>query len=172
MTTTENFSDNGVDKYLESAGLPAFGYACEVGANTGIIGSNTMLFQHRGWLTLCVEPNPKLEEEGRNARQLWRQVACGAIDEEARELIVAGGYPWASHTGLEMRYGYDGATEKVVVKVRTLDRLLEEAGFPRVDLLCIDTEGYEAEVMQGFTPERWKPMFIARPSIPRCRPPC
>ena len=155
---TEFYSDNGVDSYLSGL-LPDFGYACDVGANDGFRG-NTLHFEERGWIVLCVEPNPLLEKAGRHLRKLWRQVACGAADEESREFLSVGDYPFASHSGLEARYGEVGASSRPLVKVRTLDRLLEEAGFPRLDLLTIDVEGYEDEVLKGFSIERWRPQFI------------
>lgn len=159
MTT---YSDNGVDDFLSSL-VPDFGYACDVGANEGFIGSNTFDLEERGWIVLCVEPNPLLEKAGRHCRKLWRQVACGSKDMDSRDLILIGSYPYASNTGLEMRYGpYSLMNEagRIPVNVRTLDRVLEESGFPRLDVLTIDVEGYEDEVLAGFTVERWKPQFI------------
>ena len=41
-----------------------------------------------------------------------------------------------------------------------LDRILEEAGFPRLDYLTIDVEHHEQAVLAGFTTERWKPQII------------
>jgi FkbM family methyltransferase len=152
------YSDNLVDEYLCNH-TDDFGYACEVGANTGTAGSNTLALEQLGWLVLCVEPNPMLEPEGRAARKLWRRVACGAEDSEYGLFKVVGTHPYASYSGLELRYGGTSTTE-ISVKVRTLDRLLEEAGFPRLDVLTIDAEGYEDEVLNGFTVERWKPKFI------------
>jgi hypothetical protein len=69
-----------------------------------------------------------------------------------------------------MRYGACTPTSTPKVRVRTLDRLLEEAGFPRLDLLTIDVEGYEDEVLKGFTIERWKPQFIVVEDCDGCSP--
>jgi len=155
-----SYSDNGVDEMLAPL-VPSFGYACDVGANNGSLFNNTLALEKRGWLVLCVEPIPLLENDGRSCRKLWRQVACGAVDEEDREFMCFGSHPYASYSGLEMRYRDDVSQYiRFNVKVRTLDRLLEEAGFPRLDVLTIDTEGYEDEVLKGFTIERWKPQFI------------
>jgi FkbM family methyltransferase len=155
------YSDNGIDQMLLNAFPPtSFGYACEVGANTGTAGSNTLALEQQGWLVLCIEPNPMLEPEGRAARKLWRQVACGAEESDYSMFTVVGSHPYAGYSGLELRYGGSGTSITVSVKVRTLDRLLEEAGFPCLDVLTIDAEGYEDEVLKGFSVERWKPQFI------------
>lgn len=164
-------SDNGVDRYIEPL-LPEFGYACEVGANNGLLGSNCFRLETKGWVVLCIEPNPMLEEEGRRNRKLWRQVAAGARDGDSQVFMACGGYPWGSYSSL-VRDGIlvEGlaSIERTqtsgmdhLVSVRTLDRLIEEAGFPRLDLLTIDVEGWENDVMAGFTIERWKPTIIVR----------
>lgn len=144
------------------------GYACDVGANNGTFLSNTIHLEHLGWIVLCVEPNPRLEAEGRATRKLWRVVAAGPLDAEDQEFWMynaAGGY--ASNSALAMPsghvpYGEGPPPEKdrVRVSVRRLDRLLEEAGFPRLDVLTIDCEGYEESVLDGIDLERWQPAII------------
>jgi len=153
-------SDNGVDLAVEPL-LPVFGYACEVGANNGVFNSNTLMYERNGWIVLCIEPNPLLATAGRGARKLWRQVACGAEDAENQRFEVYRGYPHASFSSFKDRYGSPSEPTSIqYVTVRRLDRVLEEAGFPRLDLLCVDVEGWEPEVMAGFTVERWKPIII------------
>jgi FkbM family methyltransferase len=160
------YSDNGLDKMLsdkiDSGELPKFGYACDVGASDGTNRSNTMFLEELGWLVLCVEPNPLLEEAGRKSRKLWRTVACGKVDEEAREFFLFGGYPYESNCSLEPRYcAKSPGHSDMKVPVRTLNRLLEEAGFPRLDVLTVDVEGYEGEVLEGLSLEVWKPKIVA-----------
>lgn len=160
MILGTKYSDNGVDDFI-APHLPDFGYALEIGASNGKTGSNCKAFEDCGWVVLCVEPNPLLEGEGRACRKLWRQVACGAEDMESHELLVFDPYPYGSISGLEKRYPWgDSPSHKFQVAVRRADRLLEEVGFPRVDLLTIDCEGYEKEVLSGFDIERWKPTII------------
>lgn len=134
--------------------LPDFGYACDVGANDGLFYSNSLLFEDKGWIVLCIEPNPLLEPSGRMARKLWRAVAAGEEDKTARFYLHGGGtYP--SNSGFKIP-----SDKAFKVPMFRLDRLLEEAGFPRLDYLTMDVEGYEDEVFQGFTIERWKPKVI------------
>jgi FkbM family methyltransferase len=151
------YSDNGVDRAIEQY-LPEFGYAADVGANNGTFGSNSLCFEEKGWIVLCIEPNPLLEEDGRLKRRLWRTVACAAEDCEAHPFAAVGGAPYASSSAL-IRAGSPGP-ETAQVICRRLDRVLEEAGFPRLDYLTVDVESWEDEVMAGFTIERWKPTII------------
>lgn len=141
-------------------------YACDVGANDGELISNTLALEEAGWIVLCVEPNPLLAEAGRKRRMLWREVACGSEDvEEAQFDIREGHHTYASESALR-HPGGTGTMQNlpilktVNVKIRRLDRLLEEAGFPRLDVLTVDAEGSEWDIMKGFTVERWKPRVI------------
>jgi FkbM family methyltransferase len=155
------YSDNGVDALVESM-LPEFGYACDVGANLGDNGTNTLQLEEKGWIVLCVEPNPLLEEHGRSKRKLWRRVACGVGDCDGQIFTAYDGWPHAGHSSLgdKSRYGVAGSPQAFFVDIRRVDRILEEAGFPRLDFLSIDVEGWELEVLAGFTVERWKPKVI------------
>lgn len=165
------YSDNGVDRLLEGI-LPDIGHACDVGANDGIFNSNTLHFEEKGWTVLCIEANPRLAELGRSRRKLWRSVAAGPADEEVREFSMYGYSPWASSSALTpVPYTGAGTHEEVMVPVRTLDRLLEEAGFTKLDYLTIDVEGYEQEVLAGFSIERWKPTVIVFEEYMRTYPP-
>jgi len=151
-------SGNGVDAAIESL-LPEIGMACDVGANDGKFFSNTLCFEEKGWTVLCIEPNPLLAEEGRALRKLWRQVACGAEDGQG-VFWSAGAHPYASNSALDYGQG-----QEFKVQVLRLDRVLEEAGFSRLDLLSIDVEKSEPAVFSGFTIERWKPTVIVAESI-------
>lgn len=156
-------SDNGMDARLVEIFGDFIGHACDVGANDGIQLSNSYTLEGLGWKVLCVEPNPLLAEEGRKNRGLWVECAAGAEDlEEADFSLCSPGNKWASASslGLEPRGGGMTPERVVKVKVRKLDRLLEEAGFTKLDLLTVDVEGWEREVLAGFSVERWKPRVI------------
>ena len=157
------YSDNGIDVQVAEIFKEFVGHACDVGANNGKFLSNSLMFEEWHWTVLCVEPNPLLADEGRACRKLWRQVAAASEDTDLRMLNVCGGPPYASSTALLdegiKSAGKDGDQIFPVV-ARRLDRILEEAGFPRLDYLTVDAEGSERDIMAGFTVERWKPRVI------------
>jgi FkbM family methyltransferase len=173
------YSDNDVDRVLVEVLLPRFGieqgHAVDVGANNGVLNSNTLVLEESGWTVLCIEPNPALAEAGRALRNLWRQIACGPKDEEEREFwAYSREHPTAASSSAlvmengQVPHGYgppSSDSDRSMVKVRTLDRVLDEAGFPKVDLVSIDVEGYEKEVLAGFDIERWKPAILIVESI-------
>jgi len=153
-------SSNGVDALIEPL-LPDVGWACEVGANDGQYFSNCLHFEEiKGWTVLCVEPNPLLLDAGKSVRALWRQVAAAGEDGPI-EFHSWGGFPYPSGSGTSIK-SRTGTSDRQVFTVQglRLDRILEEAGFHKLDLLTVDVEGFELEVMRGFSIERWKPKII------------
>ena len=144
------------------------GYACEVGAGDGILFSNTMGLEMVGWTVLCIEPNPELFEALKRRRKLVLQVACS--DQEANEVPF-----YLYHSAKLTHHNVIGVlqplTEKfsrafspgnlkrtsLPVKVMTLDRILEGAGFAKLDFLSIDVDGIELCVLRGFDIKRWSP---------------
>jgi FkbM family methyltransferase len=157
------YSDNGADRRIAEIFDEFVGHACDVGANDGTFISNTLHFEEKGWTVLCIEPNPLLAEVGRSKRKLWREVACAGVDDDSVDFYVVNGHAtFASFSSLHMN-GKKPAINDVFIEkvvVRRLDRVLEEAGFPKLDYLAVDVEGWEREVMSGFTVERWKPKVI------------
>lgn len=147
---------------LISHRIPDFGYAADVGANDGAFLSNSLWLEEKGWIVLCIEANPLLAERGRSIRKLWRSVGVSDIDCDAHAFTMHGTDSWASYSSLGETARYDEMAQgaKIHVPVRRLDRLLEEAGFPRLDLLTIDVEGWEQEVIAGAALERWKPKVL------------
>lgn len=163
-----NFRTDGVVETLIIPQLPKIGYACEVGANDGVANSQSLPFEESGWTVLCIEPNPRLAEDGKKARKLWVEAAAGANDVEEHPFYAYGTDgrgPSISGIAYYPQYGNHGPTMTDIVKVRRLDRLLDEAGFPGLDLLIIDVEGHEKSVLKGFTIERWKPAVMVIESL-------
>lgn len=142
------------------------GHACEVGANDGVFGSMTLGLEKSGWTVLCVEANPECAESGRKFRRQWMSVAAGAVDSDAHPFSIfseGAVAPGDSALGTESRYRLGSppqAKRTFTVPVRRLDRILEEAGFPRLDLLMVDVEGWEPEVLAGINLFRWNPRVI------------
>ena len=150
------YSDNGIDAMVSEIFKEFVGHACDVGANNGTFISNSLMFEEWHWTVLCVEPNPLLAEEGRSKRKLWRQVAAASEDCDDRYFNSIGGPPYAASSALYPK----GHIGDMPVVARRLDRILEEAGFPKLDYLTVDAEGSERDIMAGFTVEMWKPKVI------------
>ncbi|MGD1056994.1 MAG: FkbM family methyltransferase [Solirubrobacteraceae bacterium] len=141
------------------------GCCVEVGANDGITGSASYLFERRGWQCLLVEPIPALVEEIRTHRTC-KVVNCAASSREGEaKFIVAEGVEAVSGLDLtpervEWIRRAGGTIREISVRTATLDSLLEEAGFTALDFVTIDVEGHELSVLEGFDVGSYRPRVV------------
>jgi FkbM family methyltransferase len=160
-------SQHGEDQYALLAFGNYCGHAVDVGASDGVSLSNTYFFEIMGWSVLCVEPSEVFREQLIKSRKLVRTVAAGAKDSDDAEFSVygpVGGFAAGSSLSPDPAIvaSVEGLSlhSKQRVQVRTLDRLLEEAGFHKCEYASIDTEGTEADVLKGFDTDRWGTKMI------------
>ena len=139
------------------------GVFVEVGANDPVEGSMTWQLEQAGWDGLLVEP---LSEHAntlrRNRKAKVAAVACGAPEHEGRamELRIAGRGGVQSTLACAFVKADIAQSDLRVVPVTTLDSLLVQHSLKRVDLLSIDVEGFELEVLRGFSLGRHRPQLI------------
>jgi FkbM family methyltransferase len=162
----ESHAQFAEDRILaEIFGDRADGYCVEVGANDGVTGSASYLFERRGWQCLLVEPIPKLAEEIRKHRTC-RVVNCAASSREGEaRFIVAEGAEAVSGLDLtperiEWIRRAGGTIREISVRTATLDSLLEESGFTTLDFVTIDVEGHELSVLEGFDLATYRPRIV------------
>jgi FkbM family methyltransferase len=146
----------------------------QIGANDGIrvdpIRKYIMEFHWRG---ILVEPQPKvfdtLRENYRTEPQLlFENVAIAEKDgtltlyclDESVDLPV--GSAWASFKKDNVRrfLGRDAPVKEVQVPAATFSTLLAKHGVRSVDLLQIDTEGYDGKVLKSFMETGINPAVI------------
>lgn len=139
---------------------PELGYAAEVGAYDGFTGSCTYRMEKMGWKVLCVEPNPMLESALRGHRALYWMGA--ASDHSGIEPFHVYEPTPAGFSSLRPNKTHpdwvpdpNGKWSEHPVRVETMDALLEQFQFPRLDCLSIDTEGTEIDVLKGLDLDRW-----------------
>lgn len=170
-----NDLDRKLIEYLDFSN----GYFVELGANDGLLQSNTKHLElFKNWRGVLIEPIPDLAKKCSNRRKsITINAACVSFDFEGTELGMA--YSGLMSTALdrgndlpdpmahaEMGAKYLAKGEEVgVLKVpaRTLNCILIETNSPNfLDLLSLDVEGYELEVLKGldFNKFRFKWMLI------------
>jgi FkbM family methyltransferase len=136
------------------------GIFVEVGANDPLVNSQTWHLEERGWTGLLVEPLSELAAKLRARRKAKvAEVACGAPAHHGSVMTfkIAG---TGSTLASEFTDADLSAREIRRVPVATLDSLLADAGFSTVDFVSIDVEGFELEVLQGFSLERFRPRLV------------
>jgi FkbM family methyltransferase len=165
--TFESFSQNGEDVVLWRAlHQVANGRYIDVGANDPEIYSVSMGFYNRGWSGITVEPDPAFAQmqRAKRPRDLMVEAAITAEDRDAIPFHVVDG------TGLSTvdpdiarshaRAGYE--THDVEVTTRTMDSILEEAGWRGSDIhfMSVDTEGSERDVLESINFGIWRPWIL------------
>jgi FkbM family methyltransferase len=149
------------------------GYAVDVGASDGWLCSNTLALEENGWDVLCIEPNPRFECEKNRKRVLNVAVGRENLDDQDFSVVTipdGDGYTngnWSACSALHPDQEAMAAhsklisnVEKIKVNVRTLDWCLEEANFPKLDFVSIDTEGGDMDVLLGWDIKKWLPRMI------------
>src|SRR5262249_16658771 len=131
----------------------------EVGANDPVLLSQTYHLEQAGWRGILIEPLRECAQRlaaARRARVF--AVAAGAPEDDGRELplLIAGALSTLKASIVE-----DVRPAEVrPVPVRTLNSMLAEIGFERVDFLSVDVEGAELAVLRGFSIARYRPRLI------------
>jgi len=172
--------EGDVDLIVQDAFFPDPAYRgtmIEVGAAKPDYLSVSATFRERGWRIISIEPNPYFCEMQRRQGNDVLQYACGDTDQDDVSFFVVRtdatyqGEPVTNESfsslGVrgqyaEMMKSVPTTMDEIKVKLRRLDTILREhaAGLGEVDVVCIDVEGWELEVLSGFSFERHKPKLL------------
>tara|TARA_B110000261_G_C12937212_1_gene298940 strand:+ start:56 stop:733 length:678 start_codon:yes stop_codon:yes gene_type:complete len=156
------------EKYL---GYKMDGIFVEVGANDGKIGSFTYNLAKLGWRGIYCEPiteiyNLCVQNHKSHKNTTCLNVGCGSKKEEL-EITVANTLSTLDSEMLEMYKKASWAQStlngsyKTKIKIEKLDVLLKENRIsPDFDVFILDVEGYEEEVLKGFSLDYYKPKII------------
>jgi FkbM family methyltransferase len=153
------------------------GVFIDVGAAGPDFLSMSAFYRALGWRVIAIEPNPLFSEAHRAAGNEVLEYACADRDEDGVdfELVDSHGAPYEggsvsfeSFSSLKIKEPYRALREdaldvrRIKVKVRRLDTLLAEHApeLERIELVSIDVEGWELEVLAGFSLERYRPRVM------------
>jgi FkbM family methyltransferase len=133
------------------------GYFVEIGANNGLMLSNTYLLEHRyGWKGICAEAMPMLYGELVNNRP--KSKCCGKAVYSSTGLILNFDIANASNllSGLTDNIDFHKnvvSRNKTTIQVNTISLvdMLDQYEAPNfIDYLSLDTEGSEYEILKTF----------------------
>jgi len=137
------------------------GVYVEVGAYEPILMSQTWQLELRGWKGLLVEPIAEQAAKLRAQRGAKvAEVACGSPVQHGTTVQFQ-----VNGIGSTMVQGFMDSefaprAETRHVRCVTLDSVLAESGFDRIDFISIDVEGAEIDLLEGFSLERYRPSLV------------
>ncbi len=145
------------------------GYFVDVGAHDGRTFSNTLALEESGWRGLCIEAHPNCIERLRQNRPGSAVIHAAAGPQNLPSVtLYATPFAFLSTVDeadvamLDAIHGYSGdGRQEFHVPMRRMDDMLHEVKAPfNMEFICIDTEGYEVEVLKGLTLNYWNPRVL------------
>ena len=147
------------------------GLFIEVGANDGKTGSFTYNLGKIGWSGINVEPIPRLYNLCCNNHKYHKNVknynlALGEIKGEVT-IIDADTLSTIDTNVIDIyskipqfKSYFTNNNNYHKVKVNTLDNILEENSITNIDILVLDVEGYEENILKGFSIANYNPAIF------------
>jgi len=157
------FLDNKIDELFEGK---RDGFFIELGANNGLLQSNTaFLEKNRNWRGILIEPNARNFEMCKINRpnSICYNYACVSNDFTDEFIYGDFGLPPNDPTSLMssingLRLNSKHAMSRVPVS--TLTNILDRHTIPKIDFLSLDVEGYEYSVLNGLDLNKYKPTYL------------
>ena len=136
------------------------GIFIELGANNGILQSNTLFLEkYRNWKGILIEPSPLLYKQCKNNRPKSKCYNYACVSYDYKEPFVNGDFNISPGNESLMasinctrrnKWNVVKKEELIKVKARTITDILDESNIPNnIDLLSLDVEGYELNVLKG-----------------------
>jgi FkbM family methyltransferase len=170
------------DKFIRNHFFPDYKYrgcVVEVGCATPQLLSMSQHFRESEWRCIGIEPNPKFVALHRALGNEVLEYAAADFTADNHDFVVVedtdqyseehlSAHSYSSLSIKPQFENYKGgalrnfAQTHIKVRVRRLDDILQShcPELKNIDLLAIDVEGFEIDVMKGFTPSKYNVKVI------------
>ena len=157
--TKNSYAQHEEDRLIElllPRGVNSF---IDIGANDGVLFSNSYKFAKKGARGLCVEPSRNSFRKLKLNHLFHPKVKCiqSAVSNTNSHIFL-------NEDGYESTLSYVSKSKKnnsYSVRCQTFDKILEKyPEFSEVDLLTVDVEGHEKEVFDALTNDKFKAKVI------------
>jgi len=150
FTVEKSYSQHGEDLLIRSIIPDGVSSFIDIGANDGVLFSNSYKFAKSGAHGLCIEPSGSTFFKLRLNHLFHYKVKClkGAVSKNNGMLhLIDKGY---ESTLSSVSFKKSKYSKKI--KSFTFDEILKKFPFfTNIDLLSVDVEGHEKEVFEGLT---------------------
>ena len=136
------------------------GIYIEVGAYDGIIQSNTQFLEdYYNWTGILIEPNPYIFDKLIVNRPNNININKSMVSDTYDNTTITGYFNNGLISSINKIYNLQNL-QLVTTHATTLNKILETHNLNSVDLLSIDTSGYEYEVLKGLNLIKHHPTYI------------
>ena len=144
------------------------GFYVDIGANSPNFDSITKHFYLKGWNGINIEPIKKWSDQYLIERPNDININTGVSNFDGEmdfyvlssDLMSSGNLDFVNKAE-KKGYSY----EKQIIKVRTLDHVLEKYQIPPITFLKIDVEGMEKQILEGLNLSKYRPIVLIIESI-------
>jgi FkbM family methyltransferase len=181
MQNKKNEAEGQIDRMIRERFFPkdgSGGIFVEVGAASPDYLSLSALYRSLGWRIIAVEPNPEFCDLHRRKGYEILPYACGDHDEDNVDFFVVdshgthylnGAVSYESFSSLGIKDSFAALKaqghldmKKIQVNLRRLDTILAQHApeVDHIDILAVDTEGWELEVLSGLNIAAYRPRVM------------
>lgn len=150
------YLDNILDDIFKSK---RGGFYIELGANNGLIQSNTAFFEfNRGWTGVLIEPSSNAYAECVINRPNSQCFNLACVSNDYKDKTIKGDFNGSMMSSVD---GKRNNTNSLVdCKVSTLEKILDSVNATSIDFLSLDTEGYEYDILCGLNLNKYRPKYM------------
>ncbi len=165
----ETYSQHGEDLLIRSAlkmiGVEKPSYL-DIGTNYPILGNNTFLFYSKGSCGVCIEPNPDLFKliVGSRKRDICLNIGVGVTNNSSLNFYVMSANALSTFVKSEAdkyvkenNYGTQRIEKIIKVPVTSIDSIMTRYFPGGVDVVSLDTEGYDFEILKSLNLKEYRP---------------
>ncbi len=175
LVKKQSFALNNLDKKLEPYLNYKNGFFIEAGANDGMAQSNTLYFErYKEWTGILIEPIYELAQKCMINRPkcIVENVALVPFDFKGSYVemrycnlmsLVKGSMKSEDDELNHINKGcaiQNISTYEIKVPAATLSSVLDKHSISKIDLLCLDVEGFELSALKGIDFEKHRPKYM------------
>jgi FkbM family methyltransferase len=143
------------------------GFFIDIGANDGIVSSNTYALEQMGWKGVCIEPQPDIFKKLKYFRKCdCHNAALSSVSGENLEFlksknsdVLSGFSEWLTDEHKKTIYEL-GDFERINVTTKTFADIMKNYPIKTIDFMSLDVEGYELPILNSINFSEYSFQFI------------